>query len=78
VHHLKRILPKNGSRVNVLIGAAKLGTNDAMHGVAYIADITTRKKAEGEVITALEEKITYWNALLKLLYPLIPSGAILI
>jgi hypothetical protein len=49
-----------------------------MHGVAYIADITTRKKAEGEVITALEEKITYWNALLKLLYPLIPSGAILI
>jgi hypothetical protein len=39
-----------------------------MHGVAYIADITTRK-AEGEVITALEEKITYWNALLKLLYP---------
>jgi hypothetical protein len=48
-------------------GAAKR-TNSAMHGVAYIADITTAKN-ERKVITALEEKITYWNALLKLLYP---------
>jgi PAS domain S-box-containing protein len=56
----KEYLRKDGSRVHVLIGAAKLGHNGVMTGVAYIADISTRKKVEMDLLKANErfEKVT--------------------
>jgi hypothetical protein len=48
-----------------------------MHGVAYIADITTRKKAEGEVIS-IRGKNNILERITEAFVSLIPSGAILI
>lgn len=52
----KEYIRKDGSRIPVLIGAASIEGHNADKSVAYIMDITQRKKAE-EVINELNETL---------------------
>jgi PAS domain S-box-containing protein len=52
----KEYIRKDGSRIPVLIGAASVEGNNADKSVAYIMDITQRKKAE-EIINELNETL---------------------
>lgn len=46
----KEYIRKDGSRLPVLVGAAALNENNAEKGVAYIMDISQRKKMEEEIL----------------------------
>ena len=46
---LKEYYGKDGSRIDILIGAASLAANTANEGVAYIIDINQRKSLENDL-----------------------------
>lgn len=52
----KEYLSKDGRRVPVYVGAARLG-EEANHGVAFVLDITARKRAEEERQRLLERDL---------------------
>jgi len=51
----KEYIRKDGSRVAILIGAATLDKNSFAKGVAYITDVSERRKAETEILKLNDE-----------------------
>ncbi|MEO7046421.1 MAG: PAS domain S-box protein, partial [Ferruginibacter sp.] len=60
----KEYFRKDGSRVHILIGAAALGKQSSIKGVAYITDITQRKTAEKDIKDSEEKRRLIMNGAL--------------